>query len=503
MTDDPGDRVPDASHRLIELDAPARLAAGDSSLFTRDPGMAGRRLGWVDLAARAHNVLPGIAAAADDVRSAGFTDALLLGMGGSSLAARVLTEASTGDGLRIHVLDTSSPDTLAATLDAIDPLTTLVIVASKSGTTVEPLALTEVIHTRLSETLGPAEAWRHFIAVTDPATPLSDRARAERWRRIVFSPPNVGGRFSALTVFGLLPAALASIDLQPLLARAVAMESACAVSSAENPAVALAATIAEAVESGHDELVLRIEPERTSFGLWLEQLVAESLGKDGRGPVPVLGGGAAIGPRTTEVTVRVEHADELAAAFVLWERATALAAIALDTEPFDQPAVAEAKEITTAMLAGHTAPSTAADTGEVASVLSKLTARDHLWLLAYLPETPEMRDSLDGAATALSRALGISVCASFGPRYLHSTGQLHKDGPDTGCYLVITAPCATDFDVAGQPWSLAGLYRAQADGDVVALERRGRRVLGVELAAATPEALYRCCGSVGDALAAG
>lgn len=494
--DDPGERVPDAMHRLIELDAPARLASGDSSLFTQNTGLAARRLGWVDLGARAYNVLPLVESIAADARVDGFTDALLLGMGGSSLAARVLTDALPGDGLRIHVLDTSSPDTLAAVLDTIDPTKTLAIVASKSGTTIESLALTEVVHARFAESLDAGQSWRHFIAITDPATPLADRARAEQWRHIVFSPPNVGGRFSALTVFGLLAAALAGIDLQTLLARAVAMESTCSVSSSENPALGLAATIAESVESGRNELVLRIGPEYPSLGLWLEQLIAESLGKDGRGPVPVLGAGAVVGPGTTEVTVGVEHPDELAAAFVLWEHATALAAIALDVEPFDQPAVTEAKEITSSMLAGDVAPGTPATTDEARGMLASLSPGEHLWLLAYLPETPQMREALDSCAEALSRSLGVSVCASFGPRYLHSTGQLHKDGPDSGAYLVVTAPHTTDYTVAGQPWSLGDLYRAQAEGDVVALSRRGRRVLHLELEEAASRALSLTCESI-------
>lgn len=534
-----------ALERLIEADAVRRLAERDTSLFSDDIDVriaAGQRLGWTDLAAKAperFTLLGNLAAA---IRAEGATDILLLGMGGSSLAPLVLTrmlESAEGSPV-LHVLDTTSPRQVRAKLGALDAATTFVIVASKSGGTIEPLSLYAIARSWLEESMSRPEAGRRCIVITDPGSALEKLRQRELMRVALTAPPSVGGRYSALTVFGLAPAALAGIDLAPLIERAQRMEAACAGTPAESPAALLAAWIADAHLAGRDKLTLATSAPFAPFGLWVEQLVAESLGKHGIGVVPVIEyapalpsgysddravvvireesdaalaeWAAAIAAEHPVLELLVEGAIDVAAEFVRWEWATGLAGFLLGVNPFDEPNVTQAKKATNDILTGavevphanvdlggswitfagtlaEPTPLPASRTKAVGALVSSLEPGDYLAILAYLPEDELLLEPLRRAATGLSRATGRAVCLELGPRYLHSTGQLHKGGAPNGAFLLITTRDRDDLEVPGKPYRLGALHRAQAEGDLVTLAAAERRALRIDLPDAAPETI--------------
>lgn len=544
----------DSLQRLVELDAVARLRARDATLFPSEE--AGRAsvadgLGWTNLAhSAAESLEPELAGLAQ--LGAGLTDVVVLGMGGSSLAALVLGEVLGGDGARMHVLDTTSPVTVAAVLRVLDPSTTIYVVSSKSGTTIEPLSLYAIFREDADVKLGREAAGARFIAVTDPGTSLQALAEDEGFRQVVLGVPTVGGRFSALTAFGLVPASLAGIDTSRLLARARDMEDACSLPAESNPAATLAAFIVDAHGQGRDKLTIVTSPKLRPFGLWAEQLVAESLGKGGLGVVPVvdLSVGATTGLGVDRAVVVFRHADdairgeraaaqsggitpvreimlsdydELGAEFVRWEHAVALAGALLGINPFDQPDVAAAKAATADALEGSLAVQ-AADApvadgvaltfagglahpdhaeSSLANALGHAFAvarpGDYLALLAYLPDDPELLEPLIVAIPQVSAATGAAVTFELGPRYLHSTGQLHKGGPNTGVFVLVTTRDTTDVPVPGKPWGLRELHRAQAEGDLAVLAERGRRVLRADLPEASAESIASFAHSLLDA----
>jgi len=538
--------------RLIDADAPARLRAHDATLFSDDPAVqaeAGAFMGWTHLGEAAESVLPQIERLAGDALCEGTTDVALLGMGGSSLAALVMSRVLPDGGARLHVLDTTSPATVARALAELDPATTLYLVSSKSGGTIEPNSLAAIFHAAAAEKLGAEAAGKRFVAVTDPGSSLEEHARAKHWRATISTPPSVGGRFSALTAFGLLPAALTGADVRELTARARAMEAACALPPAENPGATLAAFIGDAHAAGHDKLTVVASPALGSFGLWVEQLVAESLGKLGRGVVPVVelatGTPYAYGPDRAVVVVRYESDARLAewaedqkphrpvtqlvlrdpldlgAEFVRWEYAIALVGFLLGVNPFDQPNVAEAKAATNAVLDGSAAPlvpTVAVDDTYVTfagglavpthtersaataagHAIAALGAGDYLAILAYLPDDAALLEPLRLAVPRLAEQTGAAVCLELGPRYLHSTGQLHKGGPDSGVFVLITTRDDADVAVPGQEWGLRALHRAQAEGDLVTLAAYGRRTLRLDLLDASPECVAACARALLD-----
>ena len=373
-----------AMQRLIELDAVTRLQANDPTLFGSDAAdveLASSSMGWTDLAERGAAALPELhrlaSAAADD----GVTDIALLGMGGSSLASLVLSSVlgESGDAC-VHVLDTTAPLTVDAALVSLYPASTLYVVASKSGGTVEPNALYAIFREVADQALGEEAAGQRFIAITDPGSSLEALAATDGFRTLVSSPATVGGRFSAMSVFGLVPAALAGLDVDVLIERARSMERACALPTAENPAAQLAAFVADAAAAGRDKLTVVASPALVSIGLWIEQLVAESLGKQGRGVVPVVelsdDRPQGYGSDRAVVVVRFEDDERLAewaaelaethpvielllrdgydvaAEFTRWEHAVALLGPLLGVNPFGQPNVQAAKDATNAALAG-------------------------------------------------------------------------------------------------------------------------------------------------------
>jgi glucose-6-phosphate isomerase len=541
--------------RLIEADAVRRLAERDTGLFSDDIDVriaVGQRLGWTDLAAKAperFTLLSNLAAA---IRAEGATDIMLLGMGGSSLAPLVLTRMlGPVDGAPVlHVLDTTSPRQVSTTLDALDAATTFVIVASKSGGTIEPLSLYAIARSWLEESMTRPEAGRRCIVITDPGSALEKLRQREIMRVALTAPPSVGGRYSALTVFGLAPAALAGIDLAPMIERAQRMEAACAGAPAESPAALLAAWIAEAHVAGRDKLTLATSTSFAPFGLWVEQLVAESLGKLGIGVVPVIEyapalpsgysddravvvireesdallaeWAAAIAREHPVLELLVESAVDVAAEFVRWEWATALAGFLLGVNPFDEPNVTQAKKVTNDILTGAVEvphanvdldgswitfagtlakpkPFPASRAEALGALMRSLEPGDYLAILAYLPEDEQLLEPLRRATTRLSRATGRAVCLELGPRYLHSTGQLHKGGAPNGAFLLITTRDRSDLEVPGKPYRLGALHRAQAEGDLVTLASADRRALRIDLPDAAPETISLLARELGSA----
>lgn len=540
--------------RLLETDALARLRDGDATLFAADADgrqVANDSLGFTTLALDALGHLPALKEFAEQVRSEGTTDVVLLGMGGSSLAPLVISNVmgSAPGYPALHVLDTTCPDTVLELRDRLDPARTLWLVSSKSGGTVEPNALYAVFRTWADEALGRDAAGGRFVAITDPGSSLATLAKTDGFRRTFLSAPRVGGRYSALTLFGLVPAALIGVDLTEFTERALATERHLAATPTQaNPAAALASILAGGQANGVDKLTVVTSPALSSFGLWIEQLVAESLGKEGTGVVPVIELAAAPPPHSygqdrivavisldgdsilhdwsglaalerALFSFVLENTYDLAAQFVIWEWSIALLGVLLEVNPFGQPDVAAAKAATEAVLSGELTPpaSSASLQGcaityagalpapaqtpatlvdALAPAIAALQPEEYLAVLAFLPEDDALVELLEGACATLSIASGHALTLELGPRYLHSTGQLHKGGPDTGVFVMLSAPPERDVEVPGRPWTLGQLYRAQADGDFATLAERGRRVLRVDL----PDGSAKSVSGVADAL---
>jgi hypothetical protein len=420
------------------------------------------RLGWTRAVPGSLALWPEWAGFAAAVRRAGLDRVLLCGMGGSALAPAVLARSFGVSGF--DVLDSTDPAAVAQAERAHPIPRTLFLIVSKSGSTVETLAAYHYFAARARP--------EQFVAVTDPGSPLERLSRERGFRALFPHPPDVGGRYAALTVVGMLPAALAGIDGAALLERAAATDV--------EAARALGRTLGVAAASGRDKLALRPPAPVASLARWIEQLVAESSGKNGSGVVPLVGDGEGGDVQV----VREFSADplELGREFLRWEYATWELCRQLGVDAFDQPDVEEAKVLARAELAAP--PETAREAPHTMSPLElRRAARpgDYLAVLAYLPPREEVESTLAGVRQAWGRALGIATTLGFGPRYLHSTGQLHKGGPNTGLFLVITADPAHDLEIPTMGTTFARLERAQALGDIRALLARGRRVCHVHL----------------------
>ncbi len=530
---------PELEGRLRDLDVQSvvrRVWNRDRTLWKAEDRGISTRLGWLDSPAAAARILPDLKAFAASIGGQGLKWAAVLGMGGSSLAPDVYAQlfGLEPGALDLEVLDTTEPESVSAAAGRLQPDKTLFIVSSKSGTTAEVAALLAFFYDRAVQKLGAERAGGHFVAVTDPGTPLEALARKLGFRRVFLGQPDVGGRFSALTVFGLLPAALAGIDLDRLVAPARKMAKACRVErAADNPGAWLGAVLGTAALKGMDKLSLLLPRRLKPLAAWLEQLVAESTGKDGRGIVPVLedrsgpaesyggdrlfveigaAGGTASRPAvrlpkgSTAPLVRLGFDDpyEVAGHFFLWEFATAVAGHLLGIDPFDQPDVESTKRMTRKILASPSPAGPAA--GEFSGGLRVVSAgrpedpavacprflRDaregaYLAILAFLPKRRAIEDLLSGLAANVRLKTGLPATVGFGPRYLHSTGQLHKGDGNAGLFLLLVPAALKEAgipEVAGidrPAESFEALFRAQAQGDEMALREKGRRVLTIEL----------------------
>ncbi|MEX2549630.1 MAG: hypothetical protein WD638_05360 [Nitriliruptoraceae bacterium] len=479
-----------------------RIWDRDHTVWSEDPTELADRLGWLDAPERADRVKDELVALATAVRDEGITDVLLVGMGGSSLYPAVLSAVfGPGPGWpRLHVLDSTDPAAVLAMEKELPWPATLVVPASKSGGTIETLSHLERFLVKLRDIHGAA-AGRYVLPITDPGSGLDERAAAEGFRGPAHGQADVGGRFSALTPFGLLPAALLGLDLDEHLASArKQLAAARVVEPGTNGPASLGAVMAAATRQGRDKLTLLLPDEVASFGRWIEQLVAESTGKHGLGVVPVLGEGpddATFGDDRLVVTLG-EHPEtatllergvpvvelpwfgpeQLTGEVVRWEFAVAVAGALLGFNPFDQPNVQAAKTATAEVLESGTELPPTTDPAEV---LDTLEPGDLLGLLAYVvPEGPD-EERVQSAAAELRRRYGVPVTVGIGPRYLHSTGQLHKGGSDRAAFLVVVGDDPVDAEIPGKPYTFSRLKRAQAAGDLAALTAAGRRVAHVAI----------------------
>lgn len=475
---------------LEAREASARMWAGDHTLWADDPTELADRLGWL-------HVLDEMLAAVDDLEAFaaaaaadGFTDAVVLGMGGSSLFPEVVATSiePRADRLRLHTLDTTHPDAVAGLARRVPLATTLFVVASKSGTTIE----TRSHEAHFWELIGDGD---QFVAITDPGSELAGLARDRGYRRVFENRADIGGRFSALSYFGLVPAALHGADIAGMLdgARSMAERS-----RSGGTALALGAAMAAGVRAGRDKLTIVTEPALGSFGLWLEQLVAESTGKHGVGVVPVVGeptgpspahGGDRLFVSLTDAPVAdagqpvlelgSAGPDDLGSLVFLWEAATALCGAALGINPFDQPDVASAKAATARVLDDGSAPVAVTS---LAELLATVRPGDYVAIMAYVDPTDPCVAEIEAARFAIGRRLGVATTFGLGPRFLHSTGQLHKGGAPTGVFVQLVSDPAVEIEIPGRPYGFATLIGAQADGDLETLRSRGLRAGRVELA---------------------
>ena len=531
------------TRRLGELHFPTALQTRDLDVWSNDEAVRARianRLGWVDAIEVSRHALPRLQAAADLARHGGFTDIVLLGMGGSSLGPEVLRQVlGVAPGYpRFRMLDSVDPDTVRDALSAAP--TSLFIFASKSGGTIEPNAMAAEARRRVQEA-GFTDWGSRFVAITDDGTALHRLAQEQRFREIYVNPANIGGRYSALSLFGMVPAAMMGIDVPGLLDRAAAMADRCFMPDVNaNPGLALGALMAAGALHGRDKLTLLLPPRLASLGLWVEQLVAESTGKDGKGVVPIAGEPADAAADDDRVAVAVHLPDSpadadrrerlraagtpmldiempdalsIGAEFFRWEVATAAAGVLLGINPFDEPNVQQAKDATRTLLDAFTsqkrlpfpephaslggarftlsaAAHDAAGHAGPAAFLGTVRKGDYLGLLAYLPSHDAgIAHQLETARAALAARAACPTMFGYGPRYLHSTGQLHKGGANNGVFIIVMAPPAEDLAIPDERYSFGTLEQAQALGDFQSLERTGRRALLIQLPSRDPEAI--------------
>jgi transaldolase/glucose-6-phosphate isomerase len=508
--------------KLQKADAPRRLWAKDSTLWSADPGKRQEihdRLGWLDVADKMLEKKSEFAELAKAGRA--YSDIVLLGMGGSSLAPDVLrhTFGAVPKRPRLHVLDTTDPATILAVRGKIKIQTTLFIVASKSGETTETLSHFAYFWDQVQKH-GKAKAGKQFAAITDPGTSLEKLAHADGFRWIFSNPPDIGGRYSALSYFGLVPGALMGVDVKEMLERAVEMESSCADSVApdKNPGVWLGAVMGLLATKGRNKVTLIASPKVATLGYWVEQLLAESTGKEGKGLVPIegepLGKPDVYGKDRLFVYIRmdadppnralraIEKAGhpvvtltmrdklDLGGEFLRWEVAIAIAGSILGIDAFDQPNVQESKDNTKKVLASFkskgklpAAESVVASKAKagIKSLLDRKKSGAYFAIMAYTTRTATSESAIDAIRTAVRDSTSIATTAGYGPRFLHSTGQLHKGGPKTGLFLQIVQDDGRDVPIPGQPYSFSILKQAQSLGDLESLSSRRLPVLRVTL----------------------
>jgi len=483
---------------LVDRRAVERIWSGDHTLWQEEPTEITDRLGWLRVAPEVLAERARLDALVASAAADGLTHAVVMGMGGSSLFPEVLarTFPAVAGALELRVLDTTDPAAVARVGHECPAGSTLFVASSKSGSTVETLSHLATFWER-----NPDPS--HFVAITDPGSSLGDLARERGFRAIFENRPDIGGRYAALSFFGMVPAALAGVEWTALLDTAVAAagELGAAVAPADNPGLRLGAILAAAVQAGRDKVTLVIDPEIETFGLWLEQLLAESTGKHGTGVIPIAG--ERLGPAEVygddrlfvaigdhpglaplaaagHPVVGIDHDDplDLGRLCLLWEFATAVCGAALEINPFDQPNVAEAKEATKQVLADGLPD---IEPEPLAGLLAQVKAGDYLSIQAYVDPESGVVDAIEDARTALRDRLRVATTVGLGPRFLHSTGQLHKGGPPSGVFVQVVGEDPDDLAVPGQPFSFSTLKHAQAAGDLLTLRHHGLRAARVTL----------------------
>jgi glucose-6-phosphate isomerase len=442
-------------------------------IWERDPtvwtgGDEAKWLGWLDEPVRMQERVGELEQFADAVAEEGLDAVVLLGMGGSSLGPEVIRRTFGVESF--HVLDTTHPQAIRALEASIDVESTLFIVSSKSGSTIETRSHADYFWEKTGRR-GSA-----FAAVTDPGSELEELAREREFRAVFAGEPTIGGRYSVLSSFGILPAAVMGVDIARLLANAQRMVEACRKEDG-NPGYELGRCFGLAWQEGRDKLC--IEETDGGFGLWAEQLVAESTGKDGKGLIPAPGESPAGDDRQPgEVHVADPYA--LGGEFFRWEFAVAVAGHYLQINPFDQPDVQAAKDKTNEVLASKDDPELEPE-GSLEELVGEAQERDYFCVQAFIPPNEENDRRIGDVVAKLRRRTGLVVTHGYGPRYLHSTGQLHKGGPNTGLFLQVVDDTAEELPIPGRKFGFGRLIRAQAAGDYESLKDRGRRVARVRL----------------------
>ena len=555
---------------LVKDCVASRIYAKDDTLydFSEEAQQFARDfMGWTDLATNPPCPLEQIKSFAQEQIDNGLRTVVLVGQGGSTQASMTITKYNKIDCGKImfRTMDSDSPVRIRGLFSEIDPAHTVFIHSSKSGGTIEPRLIMSAIRDKLATLMPAEEIPQHLIAITDPGSALAKQAQDEGWRGLFYGEPTVGGRYSALSVFGLLPAALVGIDIDRVIEHAIEAEKACSEDSIDNPAIALAAFLYDGYVNGRDKVCFLTQKRGRVLGLWIEQLVAESLGKEGKGILPNIevdslnlakdpGDRSVImyqtktdlwdelknfemslsyvDPTIPRMNFKIDSVEELAEHFVMWEYAIAMCGYLMKICPFDQPDVASAKAAVLEILKeGHPEPDIVenfigdihmgdaevelsecmkgAETIKEAlrSLFASIQPGDFFALNAFLPYTGEWRrESLENIRHAVAEKLGVVSCLEVGPRYLHSTGQLQKGGANNGVFLILSADEVKDIPLCDEiADSLGGLAKAQASGDLVTLSSRGRRAMHLHLpdnAGVTLRALSEAIGHVLDEIIA-
>ena len=530
---------------LVKECVASRVHAKDAKLYDfseQAQACAERYMGWTDLASNPPYPRADIQAFADSIIEQGLKTVVLIGQGGSTQAPMTITKYNKPDSSRIvfKTLDSDSPVRVRAILAEARPETTLFVISSKSGGTIEPRLALRAVRDAVGDALAEEELVQHLVAITDPGSDLERQAREEGWAAVLPGEPSVGGRFSALSVFGLLPAALVGIDLEELLEHAVEAEKRCSEDAIDNPAIGLAAFLYDNYLQGRNKFSFLTPKRGRVLGLWIEQLVAESLGNDGQGILPNIeidsllltndpGDRSVImyqtktdlwderknfemslsyiDPTIPRANFKIDSVEELAEHFVMWEYAVAMCGYLMRVCPFDQPDVASAKAVVLDILKeGQPAPDFVQDyigdvhmgevevrlapcfkdctdvQGALRALLTSIQPGDYFALNAFLPFTGEgRREALELIRHGVAASRHTVSCLEVGPRYLHSTGQLQKGGQNNGVFLILSADELKDIPLSEEAESLGTLAKAQASGDLLTLADRGRRCVHLHL----------------------
>ena len=516
------ERLHTAVHEAEQAGVAKRIWRKDASLWKANEAshkQIRNSLGWLTLPDEMIGVAGELIEFAEMIAARGFRHVMVCGMGGSSLCPEVLARTfGRQQGFpELLVLDSTDPDVIARLRDQIDIDHCLFVIASKSGTTTEPTVFYKYWYDEVGQRRSnPGE---NFIAITDAGSPLVDTAAELGFQRTFLNQADIGGRYSALSYFGMVPAALMGIDIRKLLERAKEAAQSCSalMPAASNDALKLGTILGECANAGRDKLTLAIDPQIETLGLWIEQLIAESTGKEGKGILPVTGeplGDApvygddrvfmaiSVGviPQNTNaafgglanaghpiVNRQVNDIYHLGAEFFIWEFATACAGWRLGINPFDQPNVQEAKDATRELLSEFAKQGSLPDDEEIAdddairAQVQSIQPGDYVAFLDYIEELPELDRKLLEIRTSVRDRAKCATTNGYGPRFLHSTGQLHKGGPNTGVFFQIEAKDKTDLPVPGEPYTFSILKQAQALGDFRALRTRGRRAVRIDL----------------------